>query len=869
LVRRRKLRARRRKRWLDHVARVLADRRFNPKQEQQSYPQDSMFAIHYSGKEAIVTALQHDIRYAFRTLRRTPAFTTVAVLSLALGIGANTAIFSLVDTILLRTLPVRDPKQLVELLRRFPGEPTLNSFGWNLYEFLRDHNNSFSSVIAIGSHSLSVRSGNQPNEHVSAGYVTGDFFPVLGMTAAHGRLIGPADGNEAAPSAAAVISYAWWKSRYNLDPHVFGKQLFIEDAPFAIIGVAPPDFAGLQPGYRQEIWIPVAIEPQLRPAAARAHLRHDSVSLVARLKPGVTIGQARTEVAVLNRRSFETKVETNRFASVMTMEVESAGAGLSLLRQQFGQPVMIVMAVVGLLLLIACTNVASMLLARGAARQREISVRIALGATRVHLLRQALTESLLLSAAGTLLGAAVAYLGTALLVRIMESGRQFGPRVQLEVRPDANVLAFAAAAAIVTGLLFGLAPALQAFASAPANTIREASKAGDTRFRRLIGKCLVAAQVALSLVLLSSATLFVQHLANGYANLGFQRDHVLLISLDPSRSGLNRDQLAPAYRELLDRLGAIPGVRIATLAGTTPVSGAGANRDASVEGYTPKPGELRDMPLNWVAPRYFETLGTPLLAGRDFTYHDAGGQRAIIVNLTMSRHYFGNASPIGKHVLFDGDDKPYEIIGLVGDTKYLEMRETTNSIVYFNAFQSARMTSHQIALRTTVDPDSVAPEVRRTVSALLKNVSISRITTLSDQVDASIVPERLIVTLSTLFGALGGLLAAIGLYGLLAYTVARRVHEIAIRMALGATQSRVLTMIFRDAFGMVVAGLVVGAPLTLWAKRIAAALVPWLPANPVVPIALGTLAMLVIALIAALAPAHRASRVDPMEALRY
>jgi predicted permease len=816
-----------------------------------------------------VTALGHDIRYAIRTLRRTPAFAAVAVLSLALGIGANTAIFSLVDTLMLRTLPVRDPQHLVELLRRFPGEPALNFFGWNLYEFLRDNNTSFSSIIATGGHSLAVRTANQQAEHVSAAYVTGNFFTVLGMTPAHGRLIGPNDSNEAAPAAVAVISYAWWKSRYSLDPAVLGKQLIIEEYPFAIIGVAPPDFAGLQPGYRQEIWIPTAIGPHLDLAAARARSRHDSVSLVARLKPGVTIGQARAAVAVLNRRSFETKVENNRFASVMTMEVEPAGAGLSQLRQQFGQPVLIATAIVGLLLLIACTNVASMLLARGAARQREISVRIALGATRVHLLRQALTESLLLSGAGTLLGTVVAYFGTALLVGIMESGRQVGPRLQLDVRPDANVLLFTAAAAIVTGLLFGLAPALQAFASAPASSIREASKAGDTRFRRLIGKSLVAAQVALSLVLLSSATLFVRHLANGYANLGFQRDHVLLVSLDPSRSGLSRDQLAPAYRELLDRLGAIPGVRMATLAGTTPVSGAGANRDATVEGYTPKPGELRYVALNWVAPRYFETFGTPLLAGRDFTYQDAGAERAIIVNLTMSRHYFGNASPIGKHVLFDGDDKPYEIIGLAGDTKYMEMRESTNNIVYFNAFQSARMISHQFALRTTIDPDAVAPEVRRTVSALLKNVSISRITTLADQVDASIVPERLIVMLSTLFGALGGLLAAIGLYGLLAFAVARRVNEIGIRMALGATQSRVLAMILRDAFGMVAAGLVVGAPLTLWARRIAAAMVPGLPANPVVPMALGALAIIVAALIAALAPAHRASRVDPMEALRY
>jgi predicted permease len=815
-----------------------------------------------------VARLWQDIRYAIRTLRRTLAFTAVAVLSLALGIGANTAIFSLVDTLMLRRLPVREPQSLVELLRRFPGEPDLNAFPWKLYEFLRDNSSSFTSVIATGSHALSVHAARQPAERVNAAYVTADFFPALGMTAAYGRLIGPADGTDSAPSAVAVISYAWWKSRYNLDPDVLGKQLFIEDTPLAIVGVTPPDFSGLQPGYRQELWLPTAMEPQLRPAAVRARQPHDTVSLIARLKPGVTVTQARAEATVLNRRSFESGADNNRFAAVMRMEVEPAGAGLSALRQQFGQPVLVIMAVVGLLLLIACTNIASMLLARGAGRQREISVRIALGATRLHLLRQALTESLLLSVSGTLLGTAVAYLGTTVLVRIMNSGRSFGPQLHLEVRPDANVLLFTTLAAIVTGVLFGLAPALQAFASAPANTIRESGKAGDTRLRRFIGRGLVAAQVALSLVLLSSATLFVRHLANGYADLGFKRDHVLIVSLDPSHSGMNRDQLAPAYRELLDRVAAIPGVRIATFAGTTPVSGAGANRDATVEGYTPKPGELRYLALNWVAPRYFETFGTPLLAGRDFTFQDAAGQRNVIVNLTLSRHYFGNASPIGRHILFDGDTQPYEIVGLVGDTKYMEMRESTANLVYFNAFTSPRMIAHQVVLRTAVPPDSVAPEVRRTVSTLLKTTTISRITTLADQVDASIVPERLIVTLSTLFGALGALLAAIGLYGLLAYTVTRRINEIGIRMALGATQSSVLTMILRDALSMVVAGLLVGAPLVLWTKRVADSIIPGLPKSPAIPIVVAAVAMLVIALLASLAPAQRAARVDPMEALR-
>jgi putative ABC transport system permease protein len=792
-----------------------------------------------------------EIRLALRLMRRAPVFTAIAILSLALGIGANTAIFSLVDTLMLRRLPVRDPRSVVELLRRFPGDPALNAFDTKLYEYLRDNNRAFSSVVAASSQPVSVHENGQPAEPASATYVSPDFYSSLGMSAAHGRLVGATD------TTAAVISYAWWKSRYNLDPAVLGKVLFVDNAQFAIAGVAPREFAGLQPGFQQDLWLPMASRPRL-----------ESVSLMARLRPGVTIAQARKEMTALYARALAEKIAANRFAGNMTMEVEPAGAGLSMLRQQFAQPLLIVMAIVGLLLLIACTNVASMLLARGAGRRREIAVRLAVGASRVDLLRQALTESLLLSGAGTLFGIGVAYFGATALTRILESGRQFGPAMHIDVQLDLNVLIFTAGIGILTGVLFGLAPTLQAFSAAPIHAMREAGKAGDTRTRRLMGKTLVVAQVALSLVLLSSATIFIRHLAEGYANLGFRRDHVLLASLDPSRSGLNRDQLAAGYRELLDRVAAIPGVRTVSLAGVTPVSGAGASRDASVEGYTPRPGELRYLSLNLVTPHYFDTFGTPFLTGRNFTDHDVGGSRVLIVNQTLARRFFGGVSPLGKQIRFDGDDFAYEIVGVVADSKYHDMREASGSTVYFHAFQYPRLISHQLALRSTIDPAAVAPEVRRTIGAVLKTVTIRRMTTLEDQVDASIVPERLIVTLSSLFGALGGLLAAMGLYGLLAYTVARRVNEIGVRMALGATRPRILTMVLRDAFLTVAAGLIIGIPLTLWSKRLAVAMVPDLPANIALPILWSVIAMAAIALLAAVVPAQRASRVDPMEALR-
>jgi predicted permease len=383
-----------------------------------------------------------------------------------------------------------------------------------------------------------------------------------------------------------------------------------------------------------------------------------------------------------------------------------------------------------------------------------------------------------------------------------------------------------------------------------------------------LGKALVTAQVALSVGLLSVASLFILHLSDIYAGLGFERDHVLLATLDPSRAGYSRAQLARPYQEILERLRALPQVRSATLSGVTPVLGAGANRDATVEGYQDRPGELRYLSENWVGPKYFETFGTPLLRGRDFTFQDEGGPRAAIVNQAMARHYFGDGNPLGKHVTFDGDPKPYEIVGVVGDAKYIDPREIAGRIIYFNAFQEGHLFP-RFSMRTRGAPAAVAGDFRRIVNGVLKNAAVERITTLEDQVDATLVPERLTVTLSGLFGALGALLAAIGTYGLLAYSVARRGNEIGIRMALGATRSGIARMVLAESLGTTCAGLAIGAPLAYWARRAAAGLVPDLPANGEAAIALSAVMMILVALLAAYVPARRATRVDPMEALRY
>ncbi len=821
-----------------------------------------------------IAMLWQDVRYALRIMRRTPGFTAVAVLSLALGIGANTAIFSLINTLMLRLLAVRDPEQLVELLQKYPGEPRGNGFwSWQSYEHFRDYNHVFSGLIGFGASHFSVRGKGLEPEALNGAYVVGKFFPVLGVEAAIGRLIGPQDDHVGADSAVAVVSWSYWKSRFNLDSSILGKQIIVDDVPVTIVGVTPRDFFGFAVWFKPDVWVPAAMEPMIG-GISHGGAGHLPLALIGRLKPGVSLEQAHAEMTVLYRFTIEERASHSKDPLVrqLKIELEPAGTGMSQLRDQFAKPLLLLMVVVGLLLLIACTNLASLLLARGAARQNEMAVRISLGAGRFRLVRQGLTESLLLSLAGSLLGIGLAYFGADALVRIISSGRQIPglpPHLDIPVRPDAHVLLFTVGIALLTGLLFGLAPSVRACVMSPMSSLRDSGRASDTRFRSFFGKGLVVTQVAFSVVLLSAAGLFVRHLSNlEHVNLGFRRDHVLLITLDPTHSGYKPEQLSRPYQELLTRLNTIPGVRSATVSAPTPISGAGASRFATVEGRAERPEDRRYLSIIWAAPKYFETLGIPLLAGRDFSFEDQGRPRVAIINQAMARHYFSGDSPLGKHITFDGDNKPFEIVGVVGDAKYYEIREAAPRTIYINAFQDWQAPSNFI-LRTTMSASAVVPEVRRAVSELLKTVPVTRVTTMAEQVDASIVPERLIAILSGAFGALGSLLAAIGLYGLLAYTVARRINEIGIRMALGARRSDVIRMILKDALMMVCAGAVIGVTLALGGEHLAAHLVEGLPLNSAVPIVFGLAAMIALAIVAAYMPARRAAGVDPMEVLRH
>jgi predicted permease len=830
--------------------------------------------------------LRQDIRYGWRMMLRSPAFTGVAMISLAVGIGATTAIFTLIHTLILRPLPVRAPEQLVEPLSRFPGEPRVNGFPWSVYEHFRAETRVLTDLVGVSPFRFELARDGAARETVDGEYVTGNFFSALGVQPGAGRLIAPSDDAVgAAGSAVAVLSWPAWQNRFNGSPSVMNMRVVLNGVPATIVGVAPRGFFGVQVGASPELWVPVAMETLIQHPSRRADGTF-AVGLLGRLRAGATIEEARAEMRVLNRWRVEEMARTRNapFLRQFTIEVEPAAVGLSVLRDAFAKPLLMLMAGVSALLLIACTNVASMLLSRAAARQREMAVRVAIGASRARVARQVLTESLLLSMTSGAIGVLLAYAAARTFARLIVSGRASVAlshyRFAIPVTPDLTVLLFTTTIALAAGVLFGGAPAWHAFGCEPAAALRDMRRTSHTRSRRRFGAGLVVAQVALSVMLVSAAALFVRHLSNlRTSNLGFQRDSVLLVTLDPARSGYQREQLARLYQDLLQRFAATAGVRSATLSGVTPIEGPGAARMITVEGFSERTETRKYVPLNWVAPRYFETFGTPLLAGRDFQFGDAGKPPVAIVNQTMARYYFGAASPIGRRFAFDGVPRTYEIVGLVGDAKYLDLHETPKRTIYLNAFQEGRGMFPQFSLRTTAPPAAVIAAVRRDIDDVLKHVPIAKLTTLEEQMDASIVTDRVIAALSSLFGLFGATLAAIGLYGLLAYTVARRVNEIGVRIALGATQHDVVGLVMGQALRLIALGFAIGVPVVYGARRLGANVMQSVAAasaeqpaavsvDPVIPVAVAAATLVIVGLVATYVPARRAARVNPADALR-
>jgi len=664
----------------------------------------------------------------------------------------------------------------------------------------------------------------------------------------------------------AVVSWQYWNTRLNGDPRVLGSAIDLQDirvpVPFhvTVVGVAEPTFPGIVAAYQPDVWVSLSAVPDaMRPRVG--------LSLVARLKAGASIDQARAEMRVLDRSRTDALAKRDPQSLRVVIDVTSARTGLNTpLQQQFGGPLLLLMTMVGCVLLLACVNIGGLLLARGAARQHEMAVRVALGAGRFRIVRQVLTESLLLATMGGLLGVAGARVGATMLMRMMMAGtRSPGPPPRLDVPLDARVLTFTLAITLLAALLFGLVPAIAAFVSAPAPTLRQTG-AAPPRSRRLFGNGLVVAQVAISLALMSVSQMSVAHLRQlrDYS-LGFDRNDVLLISINTSRAQ-NREQLAAIYRTLVPRLQTIPGVRAVAASATTPSAQGAASRFVRAEGFDEPAQDKSRASLNWVSPNYFATFRTPVLAGREFRDGDMDQPRRVIVNQALARRYFASRNPIGLHVWLENERDPYEVVGVVGDAKYGDdIRLMAPPTVYVFAPMSRGSTT--LSLRTDGNPIAVAANARQIASNLLGPDAVQRVTTLADQVDTALVPERLMAILSTFFGAIGALLAAIGLYGLLTYTVARRTKEIGIRMTLGATRGDVMRMIVRGSLALVVAGLAVGAPVAFWSTRLAAAAIENASGGRVAVAAAGA-AMIAVAALAAWVPTRRATRVEPVIALR-
>jgi putative ABC transport system permease protein len=767
------------------------------------------------------------------------------------------------------------PEQLVQV------DPYHNDskggFSYPLYEQLRDHNHVFRGLLTVSKTPL--RLTDEPEGEGAKGrYVSGNFFEVLGVQPLLGRTIVPEDDrvSEGGGNSVMLISYGLWQRRFGGDPAASGKTLPVEGKPFTVIGVMPPEFFGLQVGDTLDFVIPIANETKIRPKTWLADGFVGWLSVVGRLKPGVSRAGASADLEVIFRQVTQAQAGGIRDAHNRELFLSRrvgltpAANGLSALRDQFSRPLLILMAVVGLVLLIACANVANLLLGREAARRKEMAVRLALGAGRGRLVRQLLTESLLLSVSGGLLALLFAWWGSAFLVTMMANGKT---PLHLEMHADARVLAFTAAMSILTCVLFGVVPAFRSTHLDAGPALKEGGRSLGTGPSRVwFSKVLVMVQVALSLVLLVGAGLFLVTLRNlRTMDAGFERGGILLASLVPGSAGLRGARLEGFYEALLQRIDGLPGVRASSLSLITPIAGGGVDLTAKVEGYTPQPHEDTDVYVNRVSPGYFATFGTALLEGRDFDWHDrASSPLVAIVNETMARYYFHNASPLGHWVAL-GDGKPAQIVGVVADARYTSLREPIHRTAYLDAFQKlpAMDDSLRLEVRAAGDPLQFIRAIRTEIQRLGGNIPLKSETTFDRLIDESLIQERLMATLSGFFGGLALLLAAIGLYGVLAYAVGRRTSEIGIRMALGADRRNMLWLVLRETVGLVIGGIVVGLPVTIAGTRLIEKLLFGLtPADPLT-MALAILVMLIVALAAGYLPARRASSIDPMIALRY
>jgi putative ABC transport system permease protein len=829
-----------------------------------------------------MTNLLRDLRHAFRLLRLSPGFTIVAVLTLALGIGANTAIFQLIDSIRLRTIPVKDPQELgtVRIADRHWGSGNFSGqysqLTFPMWEQIKKRQEGFSSIAAWGEQSFNLANGGEV--HFAKGiWISGDFFRVLGMQPFLGRLLSAEDDQPGCPASGVDISYAFWQRNFGGDPSVIGKRVTLDGNSFEVLGITPPGFNGISVGNTFDVVVPVCVEPILNPRDNRLPERASWwLATIGRLKPGWTIPRANAQMNAVTPQILQETIPPSYDAEGAKHYLEyklgafSAATGFSELREDSETSLWLLLGISGLVLLIACANLANLMLARAGARERQITIRRALGASRWRMIRELLSESFLLAAAGAICGTFLAFAVSRLLVAFISTSDN---QVFLDLGMDWRVLAFTTGLAVLTTVSFGLAPAIRTTRAEPATLLQSGSRGstgGKERFS--LRRILVVSQVALSVVLLMGALLFVRSLRNlTTLNAGFQQSGMLVVGVDFERLYIPDERDTEYKRDLVKRVQAIPGVESAADARMVPFGGNGSNQNIILDGSDQDAGVVW---RNSLGPGYFKTIGTPLLAGRDFNEQDtATSVKVAIVNETFVKKMLKGADPLGKRFRqheAPGEPRPlYEIVGVVKDSKYQDMHEEFLPFMYFPATQEKKPRPYdEILVRSSLPLTSLIGSLKETIGNVNPGIDLD-FKVLKTSIHESLLQDQLMATLSGFFGFLAALLAAIGLYGVISYMVVQRTREIGIRMAIGAERVDVLKLILNEATLLTATGLVIGAGLALGAAQAAKSLLYGLkPRDPVTLVA----AVVVLSAVAAFAsfwPAYRASKLDPLIALRY
>ncbi len=831
-----------------------------------------------------MTSLWPDLRFSLRAMRRSPLFASVAILSLALGIGANTAIFSLMDQLMLRQLPIKNPDQVVMLFQRGAHNGSNMGARMHSYPIYQDYQKKaapFSEVLCRRLVPASVSVDNQ-TERVHLEMVSGNFFTMLGVQAAVGRVFNSHEDDRVfLGHPVAVLSYDYWDTRFARDPRVIGKKILVNNYPLTIVGVSARGFAGIDPAESPQIRVPILMEPAMMPEWSwldPGDRRTRWVQVFARLKPGYTVESARAPLQGLFHqvREYEMTLAAAKDWSAYsrdqfmrgTIHIEKAATGYSELRNSFSTALIVLMCMVGLVLLIACANVANLLIARAFARQKEIAVRLSLGASRGQLIRQLLVESMALSFAGGVAGVLLAVAMTKGLLALVPTE---GNPLLIRAEPDLRILSFTLGLTFLTGLIFGLVPAMRASRPDLWTTLKDAvgsiAGSGGSLFLR---KGLVTAQVALSFLLLFGAGLFVRSLQNlKSVDTGFRDlDNLITFQVSPALSGYDAARTVHFYDELLSNIRSVPGVKSAALASVALLSGDEWDSQTAVEGYQSKDGEDMQAFMNSISPGYFQTMGIPIKEGRDFDRRDMKQKSSVaIVNERFARHFFGNKSAVGRHLGRGGAGKfETEIVGVVADSLYEGPREGVRRQVFVPNWGNQGVAFY---VRAGLGSRSAYASLRGEVKKLDASMPLYDLKTLGGQLDETLLTERLIALLSAGFGMLATLLAALGLYGVMAFVVARRTKELGVRMALGAQAGSVIWLVMRDVLLLLVLGLAVGIPAAIGLGRFVATQLYGIKANDPSIAGASMIVLIVVAALAGFIPARRASRIDPILALRY